>query len=213
MLRTAVRMIGVGGALLAGVATAPSAWAQCTNTLPGVIVGGSSINASSFVPLAQGGAVNSIVSVLNTVNTSYLTSTSAFVSAPGNPQPDQQGSGAWARGISGSVETENTGRATATALGANVPGSVNCNTTTQTDFTGYQVGHDISVLNGGATGANFHVGVTAGYVEIDAKDKELLGLAPSGANSRSRSRACTQPSRRAASSWTRRRASTSIRTA
>ncbi len=106
MLRTAVRMIGVGGALLAGVATAPSAWAQCTNTLPGVIVGGSSINASSFVPLAQGGAVNSIVSVLNTVNTSYLTSTSAFVSAPGNPQPDQQGSGAWTRGINGSVETE-----------------------------------------------------------------------------------------------------------
>ena len=121
---------------------ATSAWAQCTNTLPGVIVGGQPINAASFVPLAQGGAVNSIVSVLNTVNTSYLTSTSAFVSAPGNPRPNQQGSGAWARGISGSVETENTGTATATALGASVPGSVNCNTTTRTDFTGYQVGHD-----------------------------------------------------------------------
>ena len=42
---------------------------------------------------------------------------------------------------------------------------------TQVDFTGFQVGQDISILNGGGTGANWHIGVTAGYFEADAKDK------------------------------------------
>ena len=45
-----------------------------------------------------------------------------------------------------------------------------CKTTTRSDYWGYQVGHDISILNGGGTGANFHVGVTAGYLEARTKD-------------------------------------------
>ena len=49
------------------------------------------------------------VSVINTVNTSFLTSTSAFVSAPGGPRPDQQGGGVWIRGMAGTVDNNNTG--------------------------------------------------------------------------------------------------------
>lgn len=168
--------IGLGGiALIAGVVGPSAAWAQCTNSLPvvipGVTIGGMPVTATGFLPLGQGGAVNSLVSVLSTINTAFLTNTSAFVSAPGNPAPNQQGSGAWARGVGGSVDTENSSKTTVSALGAGVPGSLDCETKTRTEFSGYQVGHDISILNGGATGANLHVGITAGYLEADATDK------------------------------------------
>jgi opacity protein-like surface antigen len=163
-------------ALLLGLGFSGAAEAQCTSTIPQVnaSLGGVnfSLSSQSFLPLAQGSSVNSLVSVLNSVNTAYLTQTTAFVSAPGGPQPDQQGGGAWARGIGGTVDTDNTGRSTVNTanLGFNTPGSTTCNTTTRADFHGYQVGHDISILNGGGTGANLHFGVTAGYFEADAKD-------------------------------------------
>src|SRR5687767_14835211 len=134
LLATRNRVVLGGAALLAGMIAAPGAWAQCTNTLPGTIVGGQPITAASFLPLAQGSAVNSLVSVLSTINTAFLTNTTAFVSAPGNPAPNQQGSGAWVRGVTGSVDTDNTGVTRVSALGANLSGSVNCNTTTRTDF-------------------------------------------------------------------------------
>jgi opacity protein-like surface antigen len=161
-------------AVVAGMIGPSAAWAQCTNSVAPFTAFGVVFNPADLIPFAQGGSVNSVVSVLNTVNTAFLgTNTSAFVSAPANPAPNQQGSGAWVRGISGSVETENTGVTTinTSQLGFNTPGSVNCNTTTKTNYSGFQVGHDISILNGGATGANFHIGVTAGYMEADADDK------------------------------------------
>jgi opacity protein-like surface antigen len=43
------------------------------------------------------------------------------------------------------------------------------------DYAGYQVGHDISILNVGGTGANIHFGVTAGALEARTKD-----ITPSG---------------------------------
>ncbi len=117
--------------------------------------------------------MNSLVSSINTVNTAFLTQSTAFVSAPGGVKPDQQGGGAWGRVIVGSTDTDNRSSAVAdltAVFGPGATGTTNCSTTTRTDYTGVQLGHDISILNGGGTGANFHVGVTAGYVKADSKD-------------------------------------------
>src|SRR5262245_30249380 len=161
-----------------GLLNPTGTWAQCTSTLPGITIpGGPTLDAASFLPFSRGSAVNSIVSVLNTTGTAFLTNTSAFVSAPAGPQADQQGGGVWGRTIGGSVETKNTGVTTVdtSAFGFATPGSVNCNTTTRQDYAGFQVGHDISILNHGASGANWHFGVTAGYFESFAHDTTAGG--------------------------------------
>lgn len=175
MLRTAVRFVGFGGALLAGVATAPSAWAQCTDNFNVALFANGIQAAQNAVPLGKGASIPAFLSTINTVNTAFLTQTTAFVSAPGNPQPDQQGSGAWSRVIAGTVDTDShsTGRLDLTNYtGGNIPvtGTQKCDATARQDYWAYQVGHDISILNGGGTGANWHVGVTAGYFESRTKD-------------------------------------------
>ena len=177
--RTRARDNGVivsGAAAALIVLTSSGVHADCTNNFN---AGGFSFPFQIFAPLGQGGAVNSLVSTINTVNTAFLAQTTAFVSAPGNARPDQQGSGVWARGVGGTVDTDATSVTTipgitATVLGfpqhLSITGNQTCNTTTRQDYVGYQVGHDISILNGGATGANWHFGVTAGYVETKSKD-------------------------------------------
>ena len=160
MLRTAVRFVGFGGALLAGVATAPSAWAQCTDNFSvAFLKNGQFEAAQNAFPLGRGASIPAFLSTINTVNTAFLTQTTAFVSAPGNPAPDQQGSGVWSRVIAGTVDTDSqsTGRLDLTNYtGGNTPvtGTQKCNSTSRQDYWAYQVGHDISILNGGATGAN-----------------------------------------------------------
>jgi opacity protein-like surface antigen len=49
-------------------------------------------------------------------------------------------------------------------------GTQKCNATARQDYWAFQVGHDISILNGAGTGANWHVGITAGYFEAKTKD-------------------------------------------
>jgi opacity protein-like surface antigen len=143
------------------------AWAQCTDNYPAIvpIPGGGFASAAQVFPLGGGSSVAAFVSTINTVNTAFLTTTSSFVSSPSNPQPDQQGSGVWGRAIAGAVDTKTTGVATG-ATG----GTETCNTTTRQTYAGYQVGHDIAVLNSRGSGANWHFGVTAGYMEAKTKD-------------------------------------------
>jgi hypothetical protein len=161
-----------GAALAAGLLGSSGAWAECRDNF--AVLGVPLPGLTTLLPFGQGGSVNSLVSVINTVNTSFLTSTSAFVSAPGGPRPDQQGGGVWIRGMAGTVDNNNTGVTTIPSVfnPAPVPvtGSQTCNTTTRLDYTGFQAGHDISILNGGGSGANWHFGVTAGYMEARAKD-------------------------------------------
>jgi opacity protein-like surface antigen len=170
------RAILGSAALLLGLAGSSGAWAQCTDDFNFFgTVGGVPTPVQNLLPLGTGSSLSALTSTINTVNTAFLTSTSAFVSAPGNPQPDQQGGGVWARVIAGTVETNTSSIGT---LGGTVvaTGTQNCNTTTRQDYWGYQFGHDISILNGGGTGANWHVGVTAGYLEAKTKD-----ITPGGA--------------------------------
>jgi opacity protein-like surface antigen len=155
-------------ALEVGLFGSTGAWAQCTDTTP---LGFGQL----FYPLSNGAAIGSIVSTINAANTSFLTTTSAFVSAPGSPRPDQQGGGAWGRTIAGSTDSQSTGITTPTSpiLGdpALIGGNITCQSRTRIDYSGFQVGHDISILNSGGSGANWHWGVTAGYFEANAKDR------------------------------------------
>lgn len=178
MLRTAVRLVGAGGVLVAGVVSATSAWAQCTDNFnfaaANVPSPGKIAPLSVLTPLGTGSSLGVLTSTINTINTAFLTQTTAFVSAPGNPQPDQQGGGAWGRTIAGTVDTDIKGVGVADgsklAVPVTVTGTENCHLKTRQDYWGVQVGHDISILNGGATGANWHWGVTAGYLEARTKD-------------------------------------------
>jgi len=175
---SALKSAALGGAALALAITGSSAaWAECRDNF--AVAGVPLPGLTTLLPFGQGGSVNSLVSVINTVNTSFLTSTSAFVSAPGGPRPDQQGGGVWIRGMAGTVDNNNTGVTTIPSVfnppsifapAVAVTGSQVCNSTTRLDYTGFQAGHDIAILNGGGTGANWHFGVTAGYMEARAKD-------------------------------------------
>src|SRR5262245_16174583 len=137
----------ISGAFAAALTlTATSAFAQCTST------GGGGVAAAQFAPFASGGALNSLISAINTANTAFLTQTTAFIGAPPNPKPNQEGGGVWARGIGGEITTKAQVNSTFTfgnPVGTGVAGTVNCNARTKLEFAGAQVGTDVARLNWG----------------------------------------------------------------
>ena len=176
-----VGVVAVAGSL-AGVSSASAQCRDNFNFAGSIVLDPVSgarrlVPISQFMPLGTGSSLSALTSTINTLNTAFLTQTTAFVSAPGNPAPNQQGAGAWGRVIAGTIETKqsSTGTLDLSAVGETATGTQTCNTKTQQDYWGYQVGHDISVLNGGATGANWHFGVTAGYLEAKTVDKTPAG--------------------------------------
>ena len=120
------------------------------------------------------GSLNSITSAVGTVNTAFLPTGSAFLAQTPNSAPDQQGGGVWTRAVGGSV---NTGANTNfnVSLTPTTPGapsfpialSQSCRASTKQDFTGFEVGHDIALLNAGNSDMNWHFGVLAGYVGVN----------------------------------------------
>src|SRR5215471_18055015 len=52
------------------------------------------------------GSLNAFTSAIGTVNTAFLPSGSAFLSAAPNSAPDQQGGGVWTRAVAGRVDTQ-----------------------------------------------------------------------------------------------------------
>jgi len=165
-----------GAALIAALSSPSGAQAQCTdnfNYAAGNVPGVGQISPLSVgLPLGTGSSLSALISTINTVNTAFLTTTSSFVSAPGGPRPDQQGGGAWSRIIAGTVDTDNTSTGTLFAAPGfpAATGTQTCHTTTRQDYWGTQVGRDISILNSGGSGLNWHVGATAGYFEVKSKD-------------------------------------------
>lgn len=151
--------------------TASSAFAQCVST------GGGGVAAAQFAPFASGGALNSLISAINTANTAFLTQTTAFIGSPPNPKPNQEGGGVWARGIGGEIETKAAVNSTFTfgnPAGTGVAGTVNCNASTKLEFAGTQVGTDMARLNW--NGWNVHIGSMAGY--LGAKASDTTGAGP-----------------------------------
>ncbi|TPQ30114.1 autotransporter outer membrane beta-barrel domain-containing protein [Bradyrhizobium guangdongense] len=153
--------------VVAALGASPAAMADCTGTGLGAAL-------SPLLPFASGGAVNSLISAINTANTAFLTQGSAFVSAPPNPKPNQEGGGVWARAIGGDITTKSTSTTTnISVVGVPVPGTITCNNSTSLQFAGVQAGTDIARLNW--NGFNVHVGSTVGYLGARARDKSSAG--------------------------------------
>jgi outer membrane autotransporter protein len=119
-------------------------------------------------------AGSQILSASEASNSIFLTQSTAFVSAPSNPKPEQQGSGVWVRGVGGEVQY--TGTPTITANVPIVGGTAGCPSGFHQDFGGFQVGHDIAKLN--FLGWNIHVGQTAGYVGASGNSTGGGAIAP-----------------------------------
>src|SRR5262249_8750772 len=108
------------------------------------------------------------------VETAFLTQQgSAFVSAPGNPQPNQPGGGIWIRGVGGEANISSNSSSTMVATQSGTPttlvtANVNCLNQVHLTYGGVQVGADIARLNW--NGWNVHVGSTAGYVGARTND-------------------------------------------
>jgi opacity protein-like surface antigen len=174
-----VRPRAIEGRILAGfafamvVSTSSGALAQCvSSTRTGAFGGFLGTTAS-----AGGAAAGAFASALGNISTAFLTQQgSAFVSAPGDPKPDQPGGGAWVRGVGGEVtnkfSTNSTGALTAPAGApagtASTATATGCAGEVRETFSGIQVGQDISHLNWG--GWNVHLGSTAGYLSSRTDD-------------------------------------------
>ena len=178
-------------ALLIGAAAAVSLFAasgaQAQNCLPiNIPFEGQTVNAVGVFgsAIAAGAALSSSITA---ANTAFLTQSTAFVSAPGNPQPGQEGGGVWTRGVAGELTFNSTSSLTGTITTplyapANGTGSTTCATRFHDSFVGFQVGADVARLNIG-DGWNVHIGTTAGALEesgsvVGGSPMALFGLAP-----------------------------------
>jgi opacity protein-like surface antigen len=174
------------GRILAGLAfamaisTGSGAFAQnCTTTTagPGAPFFGAQLTAAAA---AGGAAAGAFAGALGNMSTAFLSQQgSAFVSAPGDPKPDQPGGGVWVRGVGGEVTNKFSSNSTGTITSAgsgppffvppgalNTQATANCPGSVKETFAGLQVGQDIARLNMG--GWNVHWGTTAGYLASHA---------------------------------------------
>ena len=172
---------------------APSAAnAACNDTFDNFYVtagsppgGGPAFSAQNSFPLGVGATMNALVSTMNIVNTAFLSPSSSFVSAKGDPQAGQLGGGVWGRGVIGTVETNSTTTSTIDASKAKVndfsknvvphapiTGTGTCKGTVHEDYFGYQFGFDLANLNIGGNGGNFHFGLTAGFISSNSKEHD-----------------------------------------
>jgi hypothetical protein len=171
------RIALAGLAFAMAISTGSSAFAQnCTTTLagPGAPFFGAQLVSAAA---AGGAAAGAFAGALGNMSTAFLSQQgSAFVSAPGDPKPDQPGGGVWVRGVGGEVTNKftsnSTGTITSAAGGApffppagalNTQATANCPGSVSANFAGVQVGQDIAKLNIGG-GWNVHLGTTAGYL-------------------------------------------------
>src|SRR5215475_7135925 len=168
------------GALALVLFSASGAQAQCTpvgvniTSVPpavGDVVAQAAVMAVANVSASVGALVTSI----NSVNTAFLTQSSALIGSPANPQPDQQGGGVWARGVGGHLSASTTATAGNISFGGPISGTITCNTRTLEDFAGVQIGTDIARLN--VSGWNLHAGATVGYLGSRTRDA-TAGLDP-----------------------------------
>ena len=122
--------------------------------------------SAGFVGLSS---VTTFLSILNTIDTAFLTQTNAFVVSKSPARPNEVGGGVWARGVGGQVTID--GSATVTIAGVQSP----CSSRSRLDYAGFQVGADIAKFNLDRSGTNVHFGVTGG--SIHGNGSEIGGLA------------------------------------
>jgi opacity protein-like surface antigen len=174
--RRAGRKITIRGAaaLALTLLSVAAAQAQCTSS--GAVSTSPEIGPWSAAVAGGSASVAALVSSINSVNTAFLTQSSAFIGSPPNPQPDQQGGGVWARSVGGHVDSSTATTAGSIYLNGPLPGNITCNTRTREDFAGVQTGSDIARLN--VNGWNLHAGLTMGNLGSSAQDATPQGLNP-----------------------------------
>jgi hypothetical protein len=150
-------LVGMSGAIAHAACSDPG----FSPTLPTLGWGPSAICAG-----VSAGA--SIATAVTTVNTAFLTQTSAFISSPTVSSPDQQGGGIWLRGVGGSNTV------TSTATSSSPYGTYSADSRSRINFGGVQAGADIGRFNIGSSGYNLTIGLTGGF--ITAGDTELAGV-------------------------------------
>jgi opacity protein-like surface antigen len=163
----------LGGFAVAATLSAPAAaQSPCTSTLPSIDITTPHaifiFPGAALTPFGSGGGINSLVAAINASNTAFLTQSTAFIGAPPNPEPYQLGGGIWARGIGGQTDFNSTSTSTYALNGTPLSGNVSCNTKTQLNFSGVQIGTDIAQLN--VDGWNLHGGATLGYMGTYSND-------------------------------------------
>ena len=92
--------VGAAALVIAVSATSGAQAQTCTPFLPPF--------GGDLSPLYTAGlsAAIAVGSSITAANTAFLTQSTAFVSAPGNPKPDSEGSGLWVRGVGGGDHQE-----------------------------------------------------------------------------------------------------------
>jgi opacity protein-like surface antigen len=169
--------------LLAGIAAAVSlfaatgAQAQNCGVVPAPFP---VVNAVGIFGSAVGAGA-ALSASITAANTAFLTQSTAFVSAPGNPQPGQEGGGVWTRGVGGELTLNSSSTISGTVNTPGFPlftgsGGTTCATQFHDKFVGFQVGADIAKLNIG-DGWNVHIGTTAGALQDSGN---IVGGSPSG---------------------------------
>src|ERR1700688_3409319 len=108
-----------GFAFVIALSTGSGAFAQdcaTTATGPGAPLFGGELQAAAA---AGGAATGSFAGTLGNMSTAFLSQQgSAFVSAPGDPKPNQPGGGVWIRGVGGEVTNKFSSNATGTIVSA-----------------------------------------------------------------------------------------------
>ena len=172
--RNCKALFGVGGGVLAAMVMASGAQAAQCGATTGTVGDIEDTAAVQSVIFGAGAALNSIISVTNTVNSAILgQGSSAFVSSPSSPSVDQQGGGVWTRGAAGTVNTFHNSDISVNDVGggvADLPENTHCYSRIRQSFAGVQVGADFARLNWGGSGTNLHLGVTSGYTESKATE-------------------------------------------
>jgi opacity protein-like surface antigen len=174
--RTTSSVLGAGAFLLL-LLSGSAAHAQCTVAgLNGLSTTAPVVAQAAGMAVANVSAsVGTLLTSINSVNTAFLTQSSALIGSPANPQPDQQGGGVWARGVGGHLSAGTTATAGNIVFGTPQQGSITCNTRTVEDFAGVQIGTDFARLN--VNGWNLHAGSTVGYLGSKTQDA-TAGLNP-----------------------------------
>jgi opacity protein-like surface antigen len=154
-----------------GLLGSSGAMAQNCGPIPTTSFGANNFDWKSLFGAGLSGA-NALAATIQATNTAFLTQSTAFVSAPGNPKPDSEGGGIWVRGVGGDLSIKTGGAAGITYTAPGLPivdqtGATTCNTKFQQSFGGFQLGQDVAKLN--INGWNIHVGSTAGYLQTSGQ--------------------------------------------
>jgi opacity protein-like surface antigen len=183
MLRTG----RAGGMLRIGLCSCPAAGRHSGgSTCRSILMSAGAVALMAGAPSAADAQCwQSFATSTSTANTAFLPSGSAFLSSTPDNGPDQQGGGVWTRAVGGTdtvqVPTNFNASFTITPPGGHsfpIAFSQPCSSPVKTDFTGFEIGHDIAVLS--TSNSEWHFGVLAGYVGATINPGPEAPVLPSG---------------------------------